>query len=102
GHDTGKWIDVRPGDFIAYLPTKGGSGTAQGGWYKCSEDQEVNPNVVLVGESLSAFRYDEGRGALYHTVRFKAVRRFRKKKSRVHIPSEQEIRALNNSEFAGA
>lgn len=102
GQDTGKFIRVNIGDHIAYSPTKGGKGKYRGGWFKCSEDQPVDNQVTQVARSMVSFTYDEGRGELYHNVKFKTVRMFRKsQRNNIVVPNEAERRFVETGEYSG-
>lgn len=91
GTKTGNYTAVRKGDRIGYFPTKGGSGRAQGGWFKVSENDHVDATCVRISIALHDFQYDNGEGALYHTVKHKEVEVYRKPKSAIQFASAAEV-----------
>lgn len=64
---SGKMIEVKRGDFIAY-DTRKGTPSVRGGWVKCSADQKTNREVCRVSVANRDFVYDEAIGAPYHSV----------------------------------
>lgn len=70
---SGVTIRVNKGDFIAY-DTRLGKGThIQGGWVKCTRDQEVSEAVTMVAIARGSFQYDKAYGLPYHQALAKDI-----------------------------
>lgn len=104
GQETGNYVTVRPGQMMVYRTKDGGQGKFRGGWFKCSEDEQPTRDCPVVARSLIEATYDTGQGVLYHQLKFRVERRFRKRAlSSLVQPSMQEVLAVQQSrnEFDG-
>ena len=104
GQETGKYVTIEPGDWVVYCTRKGGQGKARGGWFKCSPDEQPTRDNTVVARSLVRVTYDEGQGVLYHKLKFRVERKFRKQAlSSLYQPTADEVMAVNQSrnEFDG-
>ena len=79
GKQIGTMVEVARGDLIIYIPNhRHPESTFTGGWFKCSESEEVTPDHPAIAVANKDFRYDSATGASVHSVDYKIHKRWLK------------------------